>query len=909
MALIRDLIGNQFRDEPVSTGDVMSNYFGGGGADSDPQANVRPKSTTINYNDDGGVEITHKQTIDNSGAQEQAAPPQELVNLRNSSQLMNGQPNPAMAPARAPWLAPSPQQVEQAVPGSQPFVNTMQAMETPTPMPQARPVAPQVAMQPPPDTFNRMVQAESVGQQNGPNGQILTSPKGAVGIAQIMPSTARQPGYNITPATPAELATPEGNLAFGQRYFDGMFKKFGSDPEKAAAAYNSGPGTIEKAVQTAAAQGGDWKDYIPAETKNYLTKVFPQQKEEQANRFKPMLASIEGTRIDANMTPTEQVVHHLALNSRDVSVLGQGAYAGDHLLDPVTKKAYADQHAEVMKQNQLEKKAEVTAQKLIESGGAGMQRALKDQSEEGSYLRAYMFQRLGLTDLAKNEQQKLGAGDMWAQTMINGKPAWVKFNGQGAPIKGYNAAGALSADELLASSGNLTKAQVGTQIYADPLSETGARYAIRRINGRAEWINTSTQAVETDPEIINRLTPLGVAGTIAVAGERRYTERGQGQRGKQGAETGTEQLPLPLSNSLQTTRPAPVEPTTVSEAPVPAAQTPMSGAVAPQASAPAVRAPAPAVRAPAPALRPVAPVTTGAIPTGSNQQPGESYSQYQQRKVLETKAVEAQIGVGAEEQRAFNKDKTDFASNASNGQEIASIRKRNIDNILSDPAMVGYLTDPTTSGRFNKLIREISTGAYKDDTNGKRLADDIRTLGIPATLIGKIEEFKQANTRINALTLKTNEGPGAISNTEQIMNQNSNMTNIGDLTVWSTLTGLGQQKITGDIAVVKQRFAEQHPELGTATKFEAAWSKERAGILAGYNGVYQARLNVLKPYYDSANKSTNRNNDTVQQAYRDATVAAFRTYPTPDYNAQTGKWEYRTKEAKMAAMRGITGGK
>ena len=50
------------------------------------------------------------------------------------------------------------------------------------------------------------------------------------------------------------------------------------------------------------------------------------------------------------------------------------------------------------------------------------------------------------------------------------------------------------------------------------------------------------------------------------------------------------------------------------------------------------------------------------------------------------------------------------------------------------------------------------------------------------------------------------------------------------------------------------------------------------------------------------------NNVEVQKQYRNASVAAFKTYPTPDYNPQTGKWDYKTKEAKMAAMRAIAGG-
>ena len=125
----------------------------------------------------------------------------------------------------------------------------------------------------PDQVFNRQLQVESGGQQFAPNGQILTSPKGALGIAQIMPETAANPGFGIKPATAEELATPEGNQAFGLRYKQGLLNAFGGDQEKATAAYNAGPGRVQQAIKLADQRGGSWKDYIPQETQAYLQKV------------------------------------------------------------------------------------------------------------------------------------------------------------------------------------------------------------------------------------------------------------------------------------------------------------------------------------------------------------------------------------------------------------------------------------------------------------------------------------------------------------------------------------------------------------------------------------------------------------------------------------------------------------
>lgn len=437
MGILTSYLGNQMGSNPsASTGDFLANYFGNQLSNSNnqnPQANVKPESTTISYNDDGTTQVTHKQTIGKDSAPA-ATMPQPQV-----------QPVAPVMPQSFQQATQQPQPQATPVQGAQPFQNATQASNAPVApvQPQAQPYTPPQAPQ---GTFGNMIQAESGGQQYGPNGQILTSPKGAQGIAQIMPATGANPGYGIAPATPQELATPQGNLQFGQRYFEGMYNKFGQDPEKAAAAYNAGPGTIEKAMRQADQSGGTWKDYVPEETKGYLAKVFPEG-EKTNKKIGPIIAGIPSS--DVGMTPEEQAIHHIALNSGDVNALGMGTYAGDHLIDPATKKAYADEHATQLEKNKLQKEAEKKVQEIVANGGVGMQRALKEEGEEGSYVKAYLFHRLGLTDLAKNEQQKLGAGDMWGQTMVDGKPAWVKYNGQGAPVKGYTESGELTGQQLI----------------------------------------------------------------------------------------------------------------------------------------------------------------------------------------------------------------------------------------------------------------------------------------------------------------------------------------------------------------------------------------------------------------------------------------------------------------------------
>lgn len=117
--------------------------------------------------------------------------------------------------------------------------------------------------------FSRLVNTESGGNHLDASGNLLTSSAGARGITQLMPNTAGDPGYGVTPLQNQSVGE---YLRFGKDYLDAMQKHFGNT-EQAVAAYNAGPGTIQKAVAKAQQTGGDWKQYIPTETRNYVRKI------------------------------------------------------------------------------------------------------------------------------------------------------------------------------------------------------------------------------------------------------------------------------------------------------------------------------------------------------------------------------------------------------------------------------------------------------------------------------------------------------------------------------------------------------------------------------------------------------------------------------------------------------------
>ena len=101
----------------------------------------------------------------------------------------------------------------------------------------------------PEDLFLRLIQQESAWNARA------KSHKGALGLAQLMPATARR--LHVNPRVPSE------NLEGGARYLRQQYDRFRSW-RLALAAYNAGPGAVEK-------YGG-----VPPyrETKNYVRKIW-----------------------------------------------------------------------------------------------------------------------------------------------------------------------------------------------------------------------------------------------------------------------------------------------------------------------------------------------------------------------------------------------------------------------------------------------------------------------------------------------------------------------------------------------------------------------------------------------------------------------------------------------------------
>jgi len=155
-----------------------------------------------------------------------------------------------------------------------------EAEPAPTPQPVATSQSPVASSD---GLWNRVLQQESGNRQTDSSGRVLRSTAGAIGISQVMPSTAMDPGYGVPSIfdmarqnnirvekesrQEAErlLGIQELNEQFGRAYFDMLAQRYEGDPVRQLIAYNAGIRVADRY--------NDNPTTLPRETQGYIANI------------------------------------------------------------------------------------------------------------------------------------------------------------------------------------------------------------------------------------------------------------------------------------------------------------------------------------------------------------------------------------------------------------------------------------------------------------------------------------------------------------------------------------------------------------------------------------------------------------------------------------------------------------
>jgi soluble lytic murein transglycosylase-like protein len=104
-----------------------------------------------------------------------------------------------------------------------------------------------------PDVAFGLVRTESAFKNSA------TSHVGAIGLTQLMPSTARWIDKDVTPR---DLRDQRTNLRIGFKYLKDLMSKYEGDAELALLAYNRGPGTVDRILKRGGNPDNGYPDMV-----------------------------------------------------------------------------------------------------------------------------------------------------------------------------------------------------------------------------------------------------------------------------------------------------------------------------------------------------------------------------------------------------------------------------------------------------------------------------------------------------------------------------------------------------------------------------------------------------------------------------------------------------------------------
>ena len=287
----------------------------------------------------------------------------------------------------------------------------------------------------------------------------MTSPKGALGVGQIMPTTAMDPGYGVQNifdlaasrginvqnrdrATAEQLLRDENlNREFGRNYYNAMNQRFGE--QGGVAAYNAGPGRVGRNIQQN--QGQLNVGQLPQETQGYLQKVGmqPTQQTTQTTQTTTQQPQPEVTMPDSSLYI--QRYQGVQDDPRALLQLANDKNAPKYLQNRAISRS-----AELLTAQKEEQKFKENLPNMSENDLAKMLRSKTSGGNWGTYFLAGL---LGMESVRDQEAAKLGIGTERTVMLPNGQAGMIKVARNGTPIEGYFADGRkMSSKDLIEAS-------------------------------------------------------------------------------------------------------------------------------------------------------------------------------------------------------------------------------------------------------------------------------------------------------------------------------------------------------------------------------------------------------------------------------------------------------------------------
>jgi hypothetical protein len=777
------------------------------------------------------------------------------------------------------------------------------------------PAAPQQVAAPvnPNDTYNRMIQAESGGRQFGPDGQVLTSPKGAMGVGQVMPTTAMQPGYGVPSifdmaeqrgmpvaqrdeATAKQLLGNESlNRDFGQNYFNAMQQRFPTDPAASVAAYNAGPGRVGQNMQANAGQLN--RGQLPQETQAYIQSVLdrqgqpapqaqaqppapaqpqaPTQLVQEPPGTPPETAPVAPTALaqeppaqapmpdsgttqpmiagmpssDVGLTPTEQALQDPNMQRFTAAQNDPGAMLA-LAQDPSAPKWVQNLAYKQVADFAKNKNEENKANQMTDPNAIAKE--LGKRSSDGSWVKYYLMKRLGLNEAATQEAGKLGLTNTWKDYVIDGKSYLINTQADGLPIAGIDpdSGKSIPASIYQKASVSMSKADTGKTLYKDPTGKVPGVITATTVPGQTTAIYTDQNGNRVRP---GSLTPITAATDVTSAynvGFGKAAGTAQGTQAAEGFQPGQVPPRPGMAGEAGTGGQQQTVPTTP----------PVLDA---QGSAPVNQT----------STGVVSSIPNSTITPGMQRQATQAAPVWQQKQ---------NVAIQEKDREAFVKyNNDDLLPKADAGAKLAGIRRDQLygpEGVLNNPEIAGLLSGTGSQAReFQNLFRDVVAGNFEkvDDMSTR-----IRASSMDQRMKDVLQVQLQRQREVTPLLIREVAPVGTITDFEQRMAKDAGI----DVTrqgLYAGLTNLTRSEFQSDMAAYKAAFKAQNPNLQTREQFDSAWQQEKAKLDAVYRRIYEQRAQYIGKY----NKDGSNNN---------ATVVAFRDhYPTPRFNQETKKWQFQ----------------